>query len=180
MRPADANEVTEAWRTIMNSPHHPAAIILTRQALPTFDRTRFAPASGVAKGAYVLADAAGGKPDVLLLATGSEVSLCVEAYEKLTAEGIKARVVSMPSWELFEDQPKEYRDSVLPPSVTARVSVEKASPFGWGKYVGLTGHSIGMRSFGASAPLKDLQKKFGFSVENVVAAAKDQLAIAKR
>jgi transketolase len=151
------------------------ALILTRQALPTLDRTKFAPASGVAKGAYVLADAPGGKPDVLLLATGSEVSLCVEAHEKLKAEGIKARVVSMPSWELFEHQSQEYRDSVLPPSVTARVSVEQASTFGWARYVGLTGQAVGMTTFGASAPLKELVKKFGFTVENVVNAAKSQL-----
>ena len=175
LRPADANEVVEAWRVIMQLQHEPVALILTRQALPTLDRTKFAPASGVAKGAYVLADPPGGKPDVLLLATGSEVSLCVEAHEKLKAEGIKARVVSMPSWELFEHQSQEYRDSVLPPSVTARVSVEQASTFGWARYVGLTGQAVGMTTFGASAPLKELVKKFGFTVENVVNAAKSQL-----
>src|SRR5207248_11244508 len=132
------------------------------------------------RGAYVLADAPDGKPDVLLLATGSEVALCVEAYERLKAEGVKARVVSMPSWELFDDQPREYRDRVLPPDVTARVSVEQASTFGWAKYVGVSGHSIGMRSFGASAPLKDLQKKFGFTPENVVAVAREQLQLSRR
>jgi transketolase len=176
LRPADANEVTEAWKVIMKLHHEPAVLVLTRQALPTIDRGKYAPASGLAHGAYVLADAAGGKPDVLLLATGSEVVLCLEAYERLRAEGIKARVVSMPSWELFDDQPREYRDRVLPPEVMARVSVEQASTFGWSKYVGATGHSIGMRSFGASAPLKDLVKKFGFTPEHVVAAAREQLA----
>ena len=159
LRPADANEVVEAWKVIMKLHHEPAALILTRQDLPTLDRTKYAPASGLAKGAYILADAEGGKPDVLLLATGSEVSLCVEAYETLKAEGIKARVVSMPSWELFDDQDQAYRDHVLPPNVTARVSVEQASIFGWARYVGLTGTCIGMRSYGASAPLKHLQKR---------------------
>jgi transketolase len=175
LRPADANETAEAWKVVMKLHHQPAALILTRQALPTIDRTKYAPAAGVARGAYVLADAAGGKPDVLLLGTGSEVALCLDAHERLTAEGIKARVVSMPSWELFDDQPQEYRDGVLPPDVAARVSVEQASTFGWSKYVGATGHSIGMRSFGASAPLKDLVKKFGFTTDQVVAAAKSQL-----
>jgi transketolase len=180
LRPADANEVAEAWKVIMKLHHEPAALILTRQAVPTIDRGKVAPASGLAQGAYVLADASDGKPDVLLLATGSEVALCLEAYERLKAEGIKARVVSMPSWELFDDQPREYRDRVLPPAVTARVSVEQASTFGWAKYVGATGHSIGMRSFGASAPLKDLVKKFGFTPEQVVAAAREQLQQARR
>jgi len=176
LRPADANEVTAAWKVIMERHHEPAVLVLTRQALPTLDRARYAPADGVARGAYVLADAPDGEPEVLLLATGSEVSLCVEAYETLTAEGVRARVVSMPCWELFDDQDEDYRDSVIPPEVTARVSVEQASVFGWSKYTGLTGHQIGMRSFGASAPLKDLQKKFGFTAADVVAAAKAQLA----
>jgi transketolase len=176
LRPADANEVAEAWKVIMKLHHEPAVLVLTRQAVPTIDRGKYAPASGLGHGAYILADASDGKPDVLLLATGSEVVLCLEAHERLKSEGIKARVVSMPSWELFDDQPREYRDRVLPPDVTARVSVEQASTFGWAKYVGATGHSIGMRSFGASAPLKDLMKKFGFSAEHVVAAAKEQLA----
>jgi transketolase len=176
LRPADANEVVEAWKVIMKLHHEPAVLVLTRQAVPTIDRSKYASASGVAHGAYVLADAPGGKPDVLLLATGSEVALCLEAYEQLKAEGIKARVVSMPSWELFDDQPPEYRDRVLPPDVKARVSVEQASTFGWAKYVGATGQTIGMRSFGASAPLKDLVKMFGFTPEHVVAAAKEQLA----
>ncbi len=175
LRPGDANEVAEAWRLIMELRHEPVALILTRQALPTLDRTKYAPAAGLRKGAYVLADAPNGKPDVLLLATGSEVSLCVDAHEKLKAEGIGARVVSMPSWELFEHQDPEYRDSVLPPSVTARVSVEQASTFGWANYTGLGGARIGMKTFGASAPLKELQKKFGFHPEAVVAAAKAQI-----
>jgi transketolase len=179
LRPADANEIVEAWRIIMELRHEPVALILTRQALPTLDRTRFGPATGVAKGAYILADADGGRPDVLLLASGSEVSLCVEAYERLKTEGIKARVVSMPSWELFEHQSQAYKDSVLPPQITARVSVEQASTFGWARYVGLTGQSIGMQTFGASAPLKELQKKFGFTVDRVVAAAKEQLQAVK-
>jgi transketolase len=175
LRPADANEVSEAWRVIMQMQHEPVALILTRQALPTIDRIKYAAASGVAKGAYVLADVPGGKPDVLLLASGSEVSLCLEAGEKLKAKGIRARVVSMPSWELFEHQSQEYRDSVIPPTVTARVCVEQASTFGWATYAGLTGEIIGMTSFGASAPLKELQKKFGFTVDSVVAAAARQI-----
>ncbi|MDH5727340.1 MAG: transketolase, partial [Nitrospira sp.] len=175
LRPGDANEVSEAWRVIMQLTHEPVALILTRQALPTIDRAKYAPASGVAKGAYVLADVPGGKPDVLLLASGSEVSLCLEAAEQLKAEGIKARVVSMPSWELFEHQLQAYRDSVIPPTVTARVCVEQASTFGWARYAGLTGEIIGMKTFGASAPLKELQTKFGFTTDNVVAAAKRQV-----
>jgi transketolase len=175
LRPGDANEAAEAWRVIMQLKHQPAALILTRQALPTLDRTKYASADGVAKGAYVLADASDGRPEVLLLATGSEVSLCVTAYEHLKTDGVKARVVSMPSWELFEQQSQEYRDSVIPPSVTARVSVEQASTFGWARYTGLDGERIGMKTFGASAPLKELQKKFGFTVDNVVTAAKEQL-----
>jgi transketolase len=176
LRPADANEVVEAWRVILKLRHQPAALILSRQALPTLDRTKVGAASGVAKGAYVLADAAGGTPDVILLASGSEAHLCLQAYEQLTAEGVKARVVSMPSWELFEQQDQEYRDSVLPPSVTARIAVEQAATFGWGRFVGPAGETIGMKTFGASAPLKELQKKFGFTPEHVVAAAKAALA----
>lgn len=179
LRPADANEVVEAWKVVMQLRHEPASLVLTRQALPTIDRTKFAAASGVGKGAYVLADATGGKPDVILMASGSEVSLCVQAYEQLQTEGIKARVVSMPSWELFEKQPAEYRESVLPQAVTARVSVEQAVTFGWSRYVGSSGCSIGMQTFGASAPLKELQRKFGFAPDNVVAAAKEQIAAAK-
>ncbi|MBI5493843.1 MAG: transketolase [Deltaproteobacteria bacterium] len=175
IRPADANEVTEAWRVIMQQRHTPAALILSRQALPTLDRTRYAPARGVERGAYVLADAPGGPPQVLLLASGSEVALCVAAHEQLAAEGIRSRVVSMPCWELFEDQPQDYRDAVLPPAVTARVSVEQASTFGWERYTGLRGANIGMTTFGASAPLAELQKKFGFTADAVAAAARAQL-----
>jgi transketolase len=176
IRPADANEVTEAWRTILQFRHQPAALLLSRQALPTLDRTKYASAAGLAKGAYVLADPPAGTPEVLLIATGSEVALCVAAHEQLVNEGIRSRVVSLPSWELFDEQPPEYRDSVLPPSIRARVSVEQASILGWEHYIGSAGRAIGMRTFGASAPLKDLQKKFGFDPENVVAAAKEQLA----
>ena len=179
-RPADANEVAEVWRVIMQLQHEPVALILSRQALPTIDRTKYAAASGAAKGAYVLADTPGGKPDVLLMANGSEVSLCLEASEKLKVEGIKARVVSMPSWELFERQPQDYRDNVIPPTVTARVCVEQASTFGWARYAGLTGEVIAMKTFGASAPLKELQKKFGFTTDNVVAAAKEQVQKARK
>jgi len=175
LRPGDANEVVEAWKLIMQLKHEPVALILSRQAMPTIDRTKFGAASGVAKGAYVLADAPGGKPDVILMGTGSEVGLCMSAWEALSKGGVKARVVSMPSWELFEHQSQEYRDSVLPPAVTARVAVEQASTFGWHRYIGLTGAAIGMKTFGASAPLKELQKKFGFTVDAVVDAAKQQL-----
>jgi transketolase len=174
-RPGDANEVVEAYKVAIQHTHGPSTLVFTRQAMPTFDRTKYAPASGVAKGAYVLADAPGGKPDVILLASGSEVGLCSAAYEKLTAEGIKTRVVSMPSWELFEKQDAAYKESVLPANVTARVSVEMESVFGWDRYAGPKGKIIGMRSFGASAPLKDLLKKFGFELDNVVAAAKEVL-----
>jgi transketolase len=176
LRPADANEVVEAWKVIMKLRHQPAALVLTRQALPTLDRSRYAQASGVEKGAYVLAEADGGNPDILLLATGSEVHLCVNAYEQLTAEGIKARVVSMPSWELFDQQDQQYWDNVLPPHVTARVAVEQAATLGWDRYAGAKGRIIGMNTFGASAPLKALQKKFGFSPECVIAAARALLA----
>jgi transketolase len=176
LRPADANEVVEAWRIIAKLQHQPVALVLTRQAVPTFDRTKYGATSGVAKGAYVLADAVGGKPDVILMGTGSEVSLCVEAYEKLKAEGIAARVVSMPSWEVFEQQDAAYKESVLPASVTARVSVEMAATFGWERYVGLKGRKIGMHRFGASAPLKDLLKFFGFTADAVVAEAHKAMA----
>jgi transketolase len=172
LRPGDANEIAEAWRLIMEFRHQPVCLILSRQNMPTLDRTKYAPASGLAKGAYVLADALDGEPEVILIGTGSEVSLCVDAYEKLTAEGIKTRVVSMPSWELFDHQPKEYRDRVLPPDVRARVSVEQASTVGWQRYAY---RSIGMNTFGASAPLKELQKKFGFTPDAVVAAAKEEI-----
>ena len=176
LRPADANEVVEAWRVIMTLRHQPVALALTRQALPTLDRTKFTSAAGLAKGAYVLVDAADAKPDVILMGSGSAVGLCVQASEQLTKDGIKVRIVSMPSWELFEKQPAEYRASVLPASVTARVSVEEGVTLGWSRYVGPTGFSIGMHSFGASAPLKDVYKKFGFTPDAVVAAAKEQIA----
>ncbi len=175
IRPCDANEVAEAWRVTLKIRHEPVALVMTRQALPTLDRAKYAPASGLAKGAYVLADAEGGKPEVLLIGTGSEVSLCVTAHESLAKEGIRSRVVSMPSWELFDRQPADYRESVLPFSVTARVAVEQGSTLGWERYVGAGGHVIGMKTFGASAPLKELQKKFGFEPAHVVAAAKQQL-----
>ncbi len=175
LRPADANEVVEAWKIIMKQPKEPVALILTRQALPTFDRTKYASAAGVARGAYIMADAEGGKPQVILMATGSEVYLCIDAYEKLKAEGILARVVSMPSWDLFEHQDRSYRDEVLPPDITARVAVEMASIFGWAQYAGPTGRIIGMKTFGASAPLKDLQKKFGFTSDAVIQAARNLL-----
>ncbi|MBI4825602.1 MAG: transketolase [Nitrospirae bacterium] len=172
IRPSDANEVVEAWRVAMKLRDKPAALVLSRQNLPTLDRNKYAPASGLAKGAYILADANNADPDVILIATGSEVSLCIEAYEELKADGIRARVVSMPSWELFERQEKEYRDSVLPPSVTARVAVEQACGFGWERYAGKDGHIIGMHSFGASAPDKDLRRWFGFTAANVISAVK--------
>lgn len=173
MRPGDANEVAEAWRLIMKLQHEPVALILSRQNMPTLDRTKYASASGVAKGGYVLGDAPNGKPDVILIATGSEVGMAVEAYEKLSADGVKVRVVSMPSWELFDHQSREYRDSVLPPSVTARVSIEQASTYGWNRYAE---RNIGMTTFGASAPLQELQKKFGFTPEAIISAAKEEIA----
>ena len=177
IRPADANEVVEAYRYVLQLRHKPAVLVLSRQALPTIDRSKYAPATGVAKGAYVLADASAGKPEVILIASGSEVILALQAHEQLLAEGIASRVVSMPSWDIFESQPQEYRDSVLAPGVKARVAIEQASTFGWERYVGGTGHIIGMRTFGASAPLKELQQKFGFEPGKIVAAAKERLAI---
>jgi transketolase len=179
MRPGDANEVVEAWRAIMPMKHNPVALVLSRQALPTIDRTKYAAAAGVAKGGYVLGDAPGGKPELILIGTGSELSLCVAAFEKLTAEGIRARVVSMPSTDIFDAQDEAYKKSVLPPNVKARVSVEAASVFGWERYVGTDGAIIGMTTFGASAPIKDLMKKYGFTVDHVIAAAKEVLARAK-
>lgn len=175
LRPGDANEVVEAYRYIMQLRHQPAVLALSRQALPTLDRTKYAAASGVAHGAYVLADAPGEDPEVILIATGSELILAVEAHEQLITEGIRSRVVSMPSWEIFEHQTQAYRDSVLPPAVTARVAVEQASTFGWERYVGPSGRIIGMQTFGASAPLKELQRKFGFEPSKVVAAAHETL-----
>jgi transketolase len=179
VRPADAHEVVESWRVIMELKHEPTVLVLTRGAVPTLDRRRYASAAGLARGAYVLAEAEGGPPQVLLLGTGSEVALCVSAYERLKTEGIRARVVSMPCWELFEKQSQEYRDSVLPPSVFARVAVEAASGFGWTQYAGAGGAILAMQTFGASAPLEQLLRKFGFTAEHVVAAAKEQLADAR-
>jgi transketolase len=175
LRPGDANEVVEAYRYIVQLRHQPVVLVLSRQPLPTLDRARYAPASGVARGAYVLADARGGGPEVIIIATGSELILAVEAHEKLLAEGIRSRVVSMPSWEIFEHQTEEYRNSVLPPDLSPRVAVEQASTFGWERYIGPSGCVIGMKTFGASAPLKELQRKFGFEPDQVVAAAKKQL-----
>jgi transketolase len=180
LRPADANEVVEAWRIILGIKDRPVCLVLSRQALPTFDRTVHAAANGVARGAYILAEAPSGKPDVLLLATGSEVSLCLEARERLRAEGIGARVVSMPSWEIFEEQPEEYRDSVLPPEIDARVSIEAASTFGWAKWTGPKGTILGMRSFGLSAPIKVVAEHFGFAPDHVVTAAREQVAAVRR
>jgi transketolase len=178
IRPGDANETAEAWRVVMELQHEPAALALSRQNLPTLDRAKYGPVDGVRRGAYVLAGADSGDPEVLLIASGSEVALCFEAYEQLTAEGLRARLVSMPSWELFDRQDKKYRDSVLPPAVVARVAVEQAVAQGWERYVGLGGAVIGMETFGASAPIKDVQRHFGFTVDNVVAAAKAQIEAA--
>jgi transketolase len=179
LRPADANEVVECWKIIMQLENQPAALVLTRQAVPTFDRTQYGPATGVNQGAYILADAPDGKPSVILMGTGSEVSLCVSAFEKLKAEGIQARVVSMPSWDIFEKQSEAYKAQVFPPSVRARVAVEMASTFGWERYVGPAGSVVGMHRFGASAPIKDLQKKFGFTTENVLAVTRETIARAQ-
>jgi transketolase len=165
----------EAYRYILQLRHQPAALVLSRQALPTIDRNKYASAAGVANGAYVLADTPGTKPELLMIASGSEVILALEAHEQLVAEGIRSRVVSMPSWDIFESQSQEYRESVLPPSVKARVAIEQASTFGWERYVGTTGRIIGMHTFGASAPLKELQKKYGFEPEQILTAAKEQL-----
>lgn len=175
LRPADANEIVEAWRVIMQLRHQPVALVLSRQTIPVLERAVYTAATGLAQGAYVLADADDGHPEALLMASGSEVALCVAAYEQLKAEGIKVRVVSMPSWELFEQQSQAYRNSVLPPAITARVAVEQASTLGWDRYVGIGGQVIGMKTFGSSAPLKDLQRKFGFTPERIVAAVKEQL-----
>jgi transketolase len=174
-RPGDANEVVEAYRFIMQLQHRPAVLVLSRQTLPTLDRAKYAPVSGVSHGAYVLADAPGGAPEIILIATGSELSLAAQAYDKLAAGGVRARVVSMPSWDVFERQTQAYRDTVLPPAVKLRVAIEQASTFGWERYVGEQGRVIGMRTFGASAPLKELQRTFGFSAERIVATANELL-----
>ena len=186
LRPGDANEVVEAYRYVVQLRHQPAVFALSRQPLPTLDRGKYEPASGVAQGAYILADAPGGylpgrtsntkpNPELILIASGSEVSLVVDAYEQLVKEGVRARVVSMPSWEIFEHQPQSYRDSVLPPKVGARIAVEQGSVLGWDRYVGPAGRIIGMKTFGASAPLKELQRKFQFEPERVVATARELL-----
>jgi len=175
LRPADANEVVESYRYVVQLRHKPAVIVLSRQPQPTLDRSKYSSASGVARGAYVMGDAPGGNPEVILIATGSEVVLAVQAHEALLAEGIRSRVVSMPSWDIFDDQPQDYQDSVLPPAVKARVAIEQASTFGWERYTGAQGRVIGMKTFGASAPLKELQRKFGFEPERVVAIAKELL-----
>jgi transketolase len=180
MRPGDANEVVEAWKVTMQLRRNPVSMVLSRQALPTIDRTKYSAASGVAKGGYILGDTKDGKPEVILIGTGSELSLCVSAYEKLTADGVRARVVSMPSTDIFDAQDEAYKNSVLPPNVRARVSVEAGSIFGWERYVGLDGVIIGMTTFGASAPAKDLFKKFGFTVDHVIEAAKQALAKNKK
>jgi transketolase len=180
LRPGDANEVVEAYRYVMQLRHEPAVLALSRQPLPTIDRSKYAPASGLVRGAYVLADAPGGSPEVIIIASGSEVILAIQAHEQLLAQGIRSRVVSMPSWEIFEHQTLEYQDSVLPPHVTARVAVEQASTFGWERYVGRSGRIIGMKTFGASAPLKELQRKFGFAPDQVVTVAKDLLSRSQR
>ena len=176
IRPCDANEVAEAWRVVMEFRHEPAALVLTRQDVPILDRSRYASAEGLRRGGYVLADPPEGEPELILIATGSEVQLAAAAYEELVAGGVRARVVSLPSWELFDRQPREHRDEVLPPGVTARVAVEQASTLGWERYVGRRGAVIGMHTFGASAPLRDLQRKFGFTPERVVEVAREVLA----
>jgi transketolase len=176
IRPADANETTEAWRVAMAQTRMPSCIILSRQKLPTIDRDRYAPADQLAKGAYVLADADGGDPELLLLATGSEVSLALDAHEQLAGEGVRSRVVSMPSWALFEQQSKRYRDAVLPPSVRARVAIEQASPLGWDRYVGPAGATVTMSTFGASAPFAKLKVRFGFTVDHVIEVARSVMS----
>jgi transketolase len=175
LRPADANEVVEAYRYILELRHKPAVLVLSRQPLPTLDRSRYAPASGLARGAYVLADPPGGNPELVLIASGSELILAVNAHETLLGEGVRSRVVSMPSWDIFDQQPKDYQESVLPPAVDARIAIEQASTFGWERFVGGSGRIIGMKTFGASAPLKELQRKFGFEPGRVVATAKELL-----
>jgi transketolase len=176
IRPADANEVAEAWRVAIDRHHQPVALVLTRQNVPVIDRSRYAPAAGLHRGGYVLAEAEHGDPDMILIATGSEVALALSAHEELSAEGVRSRVVSLPSWELFDRQDQSYRDEVLPPSVTARISVEEASTVGWDRYVGFDGVKIGMHTFGTSAPLKDVQTKFGFTPDKVAEAAKELLS----
>ncbi len=175
IRPADANEATEAWRLAVDRTHGPVALVLTRQGVPIIDRSTYAPAEGLLKGGYVIADAEGSQPELILIATGSEVSLALQAHETLTSDGVKARVVSLPSWYLFDQQSEAYRESVLPSSVVARVSIEEGSTIGWDRYVGPQGAAIGMHTFGSSAPLKDVMTKFGFTPEKVVETAREVL-----
>jgi transketolase len=175
IRPADANEVAEAWRAALDRTHQPVALVLTRQDIPILDRSRYASAEGLRRGGYVLADPEEGDPEVILMATGSEVSLAVAAHEKLISDGVRSRVVSLPCWELFEREDQDYQDEVLPPQVTARVSVEEASTLGWDRFVGPEGAKIGMHTFGSSAPLKDVQSKFGFTPDKVAETAKEVL-----
>jgi transketolase len=176
IRPADANEVAEAWRVALDRTHQPVALVLTRQNVPVLDRSKYAPAEGLRRGGYVLADPEDGDPEVILIATGSDVALAVGAHEELSGEGIASRVVSLPCWELFERQDEAYRAEVLPPSVTARVSVEEASTLGWDRFVGFEGRKVGMHTFGSSAPLADVQSKFGFTPDKVAEAAREALA----
>ncbi|HEX6689139.1 MAG TPA: transketolase C-terminal domain-containing protein [Solirubrobacterales bacterium] len=176
IRPADANEVAEAWRVAIDRSHQPVALVLTRQNVPIFDRAKYASAEGLRRGGYVLADGGGGDPELILIATGSEVALALAAHEELSGEGVRSRVVSLPCWELFDRQEDGYREEVLPPSVTARVSIEEASTLGWDRYVGAAGVKIGMHTFGTSAPLKDVQDKFGFTPDRVAEAAKELLS----
>jgi transketolase len=178
LRPGDANETVEAWRTILGQSRQPACLVLSRQALPTLDRGRYASAEGVRRGAYVLASS-DRRPQVILMATGSELSICVDAYERLTSEGVAARVVSMPSWGLFEKQDQAYRDEVLPPDVVGRVAIEQGASLGWDRYVGLGGAILAMHTFGASAPIADLKTKFGFTADHLYEAAKAQAARGK-
>jgi transketolase len=175
LRPGDANEVVEVYRYVLKLRHQPAVIALSRQPLPTFDRRKYASAAGVARGAYVMADAPGGSPEIILIGSGSEVSLVVKAHEVLASRGIRCRVVSMPSWDIFEHQPQSYREEVLPANVKARIAVEQGSVLGWDRYVGAGGRVVGMKTFGASAPLKELQHKFGFEPEHIVEAATELL-----
>jgi transketolase len=175
IRPCDANEVAEAWREAMDRHHQPVALVLTRQDVPILDRSKYASAEGLRRGGYVLADPDSGDPEVILISTGSEVALAIEAHEKLVAGGVRSRVVSLPCWELFDRQDEDYRESVLPDAVTARVSVEEASTLGWDRYVGENGKAIGMHTFGSSAPLKDVMTKFGFTPDEVAEAAKEVL-----
>jgi transketolase len=176
IRPADANEVAEAWRVAVDRHHGPVALVLTRQNVPILDRSRYASAEGLRRGGYVLADPDDGDPEVILIATGSEVALAADAYQELSASGVRARVVSLPSWYLFDRQPEAYRESVLPSNVEARVSIEQASVLGWERYVGPRGAMIGMHTFGSSAPLKDVQTKFGFTPERIAETARELLS----